>query len=96
MRWEARCPLCDLRIKKRGGIIPSILPCTACGASMIIQRFVRKALWRYAGKIYFCNPCYENWAETADFDPLLVERLSDDDHDFDRISPRILTPCSIL
>jgi hypothetical protein len=92
MRWEAKCPLCSLKIKKRSAV-PELLLCPACNSPMIIQRFVRKALWRYAGKIYFCNTCYENWAKNSEFDPLQVERLSDDERDFDRVNLKVQLVC---
>lgn len=35
-----------------------------------------------------CNPDYEAWVMRHDFDPFSVERLSDDERDFDRLNIR--------
>lgn len=54
------------------------LRCKYCG---------RRALWRIR-RLYMCNPDFESWARLHDFDPNDVERLSDDQRDFDRMNIR--------
>lgn len=79
--------MCGGKIKKRDIPMPEFMACPACQVPMQIQRLTRKALWRYRGQIYFCNACFELWSlKTPEFDPLDVERLSDDERDFDRMN----------
>lgn len=62
----------DTRYCKRN----SYVSCARCS---------RRALWHYTdGDLFFCNTHFNQWQENHEFDPDFVNRLSDDEHMFDR------------